>query len=849
MKILLKLAKWLLILGILGGIAGSVTLAVLYYRISPTLPDVATLTDVKLQVPLRIYSRDGQLMQVYAEQRRMPVAMADVPPRVRQAFLAAEDARFYQHPGVDYQGITRAVWHIIKTGGEKGPGGSTITMQLARHFGLVSKEKSYMRKLREIFLALKMEKELSKDEILELYLNKAFLGSRAYGVVAAAETYYGKTLDELTLPEAAMLAGVPQRPGKVNPIVNPEAAIARRNYVLRQMLEQDFISQTAFDEALAEDDFAYLHQPAIELSAPYAAEMARSWAIEHLGDEAYTGGYEIHTTFDARLQQGADRALIAALRTYDERHGYRGAEQQAELTDQDGPDQWSAILEHFPAVGGLLPALVIEVDEQSATLHLADGQAATLSLEQLAWAKPYQEVDRVGDAPEAVTDVLTVGDVVRVARTDEGDWQLSQLPDVEGALVSLRPEDGAMLAVSGGFDFFHSKFNRAIQAKRQPGSSFKPFVYSAALDGDFTPATIVNDAPVVFRDETLERVWKPENYEQNFNGPTRLREGMIKSRNLISIRVLRDIGVRYTWDFVQRFGFDPNDIPQDLSMALGSGAVPPLAMARAYAALANGGYLVEPYFVDRVVDGEGNTVYQANPQLACEACPERVEWEREQQRLAMLEAMDSEPTAGDEEVESADSIDVEADFEVAATIEETIGPTFPAVPEGLQFADRALESSTRYLIDSILKDVVRRGTGAKALVLERQDLRGKTGTTNDQMDAWFSGYNEAVVATAWVGFDKLQPLGRGEVGGRAALPMWIDYMRVALEGVPEFESEMPNDVVFARINPDSGLLASASTPGSILEVFRRDNVPDRETSIPGLTADQSGAEADPYDIF
>ncbi len=867
MKWIKRLIKWTIVLGFFGALAGATTLGVLYLRIKPTLPDVQTLREVQLQVPLRVYSSDGSLMSVYGEQRRMPMPVVQMPDLIKQAFLAAEDARFYEHPGVDYQGISRAVWHVVKTGGEKGPGGSTITMQVARHFGLVSREKSYIRKLREIFLALQMERELSKDEILGLYLNKGFLGNRAYGVVAAAQTYYGKTLDELTVAEAAMLAGIPQRPSRVNPIVNPEAAVARRNYVLRQMLKERFIDQPTFDSALASDDFAFLHQPSIELSAPYAAELARAWIVEHLGEDAYTGGYQVYTTFDTGRQIAASRALVAALRAYDERHGYRGPEHQAELLPEDGPDQWNAILDRFSAHGGLQPALITEVAEEMATAYLADGQLIPLGLEQMVWAKPYIDMDRVGEAPENCTDVVAAGDVVRIAMNDDGVWQLSQLPEVEGALVSLRPEDGALQALVGGFDYYRSKFNRVTQGQRQPGSSFKPFVYSAALDKDFTPASIVNDAPVVFRDPQLERVWKPQNYSETFYGPTRLREGMVNSRNLISIRVLRDIGVRYAWEFVQRFGFIGDEIPQDLSMALGSGSVTPITMARAYAAFANGGYLVEPYFIERIVDGEGNLIYSTNPERACDECQERADFEAQQAALAAAEAALAEEladaTAAAESVDSAaPELDTEAADAESADDESLLGSVsdseeivpdsislLPEQPQGLQLADRVIEPSTRFLIDSILADVITRGTGRKAMELERGDLRGKTGTTNDQMDAWFSGYNRELVTTAWVGFDEPRPMGRGEVGGRAALPMWIEFMSVALKDVPEFTFDMPKDVVFARINPESGLLATAGRVGSILEVFQRDKMPDRESEAARNVGPEGSEEDNPYDIF
>ncbi len=808
MRRLAKFFKWSLILGLGGGLLGIIALIVSYVIISPGLPDVEALREVQLQVPLRVYSRNGKLMQVFGEKRRNPVPIEDIPARLKQAFIAGEDARFYEHPGVDYQGIARAIWHIVKTGGEKGPGGSTITQQLGRDFGFVSRKKLYTRKLKEWFLALKIERELSKDEILELYLNKIYLGTRAYGVAAAAQAYYGKSLDELNLAEAAMIAALPKAPSRINPINSPQRALERRNYVLGQMLEHGYIHEGEYREAVTAEDFAYAHEPTVEVDAPYASEMVRNQVVEILGQDAYTGGYRVYTTFDDRLQQVASRAVHRGLIEYDRRHGYRGPEAHFELGDEQTPAAWSEILDRFVAVGGLQPALVTAVEETFALAYMSDGQTISLDFEVMHWARRYVDVNRRGPAPAAAADVLAVGDVIRVARGDEGGWQLAQLPQVEGALLSLSPEDGAILAVVGGFDFERSKFNRAIQAKRQPGSSFKPFVYAAALDKGYTPASLVNDAPVVFDDERLERTWKPENFSERFFGQTRLREGMVNSRNLVSIRVVRDIGISYARDYTYRFGFDPQDIPADLSMALGSGAVPPLAMARAYAALANGGYLVDPYFITHIVDGQGHTVYQAEPAYACADCAERIG------------ARGSTVLAAD------------LDTETAAELAPRLAP-------------RVMDAETHYLIHSLLQDVVRRGTGRSAMALGRGDLAGKTGTTNEQRDAWFSGFNHAVVTTTWVGFDRFQPLGSHEVGGRAALPVWMDYMRAALEGVPERRPALPPGVVFARINPETGRLCGISSAACIQEVFRKGQLPPPEDEV----GEAAGEVDDPYGIF
>jgi penicillin-binding protein 1A len=823
MRKLYRIFRFGILAGLIGGIFGVLALIMAYVVINPTLPEVAELADVQLQVPLRVYSRDVRLMQVFGEKRRNFAAIEEIPSRLKNAFIAGEDARYYEHPGVDYQGILRAVWHIVKTGGEKGPGGSTITQQLARDFGFVSRKKLYTRKLKEWFLAIKIERELNKDEILELYLNKIYLGSRSYGVAAAAQAYYGKQLDELTLAESAMIASLPKAPSRINPINNPPRALERRNYVLGRMFELGYVNEAEYLEALTSQDYAFPHEPVVEVAAPYASELVRAQAVEILGPDAYTGGFKVYTTFDSTLQHTANRAVRDALVSYDRRHGFRGPEAHFELPDNATPEDWKPMLDQFEPVAGLLPALVVEVSQDIALAFLSDGQSITLELAAVAWARPFEDVNSRGRAPETVADVISTGDVIRVSLGESGGWELNQLPEVEGALVSLDPEDGALLALVGGFDFQHSKFNRAIQAKRQPGSSFKPFVYAAAMDRGMTPATLINDAPVVFDDPNLERKWRPENYSQKVFGPTRLRKAMVNSRNLVSIRVLREIGVQYGWEYALRFGFDPGDIPRDLSMALGSGAVPPLAMARGYATFANNGYLIEPYFIERIEDGRGRVIYQADPAYACRDCPERQALVGELSRAAL-----DQPT---------DNSELLLPLEASRAEPEQVLPR--------RLAEQVLSAETHYLISSIMRDVVRVGTGKKAMDLGRKDLAGKTGTTNDQRDAWFTGFNHRVVTTAWVGFDRLEPLGKGEVGGRAALPMWMDYMRVALDGVPEKPLESPEGVVLARIDPDTGLLCTGPAKGCILEAFRRDQLPPR----PGQAGndDDDIQSDDPYE--
>lgn len=845
-----KLLKWVLRLGIVGAVCGIVALGGLWWAYGRDLPDVETLRDVQLQVPLRVFSADGELISVFGEKRRIPVAIEDIPDHLKYAFIAGEDARFYEHPGVDYQGLTRAVVTLATTG-EKSVGGSTITQMLARNFFLTL-EKTYSRKAKEIFLALRIEREFSKDEILELFLNKILLGHRAYGVGAAAEVYYGKKLDELTLAQSAMIAALPKAPSRINPITSPERALERRNYVLSRMLELDYIDQAAFDAAIAEPDKAFYHGATTELSAPYLAEMVRATAIDLLGNEAYTGGYVVHTTIDADMQRAANDALRKGLEEYDHRHGYRGPEATIDLGEASGTREWDEALAPFRSIAGLVPGLVTELDEQLALVYLEDGRTIPLDLEGVAWAKKFISRDRWGHPPEAVTDVLSAGDVIRVRLQDDGSWALGQLPDAEAALVSLDPKDGAIRALVGGYDFSRSKYNRVTQSRRQPGSSFKPFLYSAALDRGFTPASIINDAPIVFEDSELERTWKPQNFSEQFFGPTRLREAMIHSRNLVSIRMLQDIGIRPAREYISRFGFAVEDLPANLSMALGSATLPPLSLARGYAAFANGGYLVDPWFIDRIIDGSGNVVYRANPAVVCgDDC--------DAERQAALGDAARGDEAFDRLATGLDSTPAEPDAPTLTQApayrplslddgEDAAGGAELALAEPrFRPAERAIDEQNAYLVRSLMTDVIRYGTGKAALSIGRTDLAGKTGTTNDQRDAWFSGYNSHLVTTVWVGFDNHDSLGRAEVGGRAALPIWIDYMDAALADFPDAPPTMPPGIVRARINPETGLLAALDTGGGIMEVFQAGRLPEMEATD---GADRDGTtEEDPYDIY
>jgi len=801
-----------------------------YYYLAPSLPSAEELRDVRLQIPLLVYSRDGRLMAQLGEKRRTPVSYGDVPPVLVQAILAAEDDRFFEHPGFDYQGLIRAGLNFLVTAGDRSQGGSTITQQLARMYFL-TRERTFVRKFKELILATRLEREFTKQEILELYLNTYFFGQRAYGVVAAAQVYFGKTLDELTVSDAAIMAGIPQGPSILNPIADPGAATQRRAYVLRRMRELEFISEADYETALAEPVEGTRFGPNLELDASYVAEMVRAELIRRFGATAYESGLKVTTTIDSRLQRAGRDALRRALIEYDERHGYRGPlarrdpESLEPTEDESAEVRWRALLADYAPVSGFETGLVIAFDEievavDTETAAVADGEmleeagppaeetpepqvqfrarvyfadlgVVPVELESVAWAAPYISDNLVADAPETVADVLAVGDVVRFRVGEDGGLRLAQVPEVQGALVSLDPSDGGISVLVGGFDFFLSNYNRATQSQRQPGSAFKPFVYSAALERGFTAATIVNDAPIVEASSELEAVWRPENYSGRFSGPTRLREALVRSLNLVSVRVVRRAGIGHTVRHLRGFGFDDTALPANATLALGAGGVAPLDLAGGYAVFANGGYRVAPYLIERIEDADGDVLYAATPKLTCRHCEEQ-----------------SEPTP------------------VSPLIDEAIElyPTRAGAP-------RVISAQNAFLINDMMQDVVRRGTGRRAYrELGRADLAGKTGTSNDRRDAWFAGFNGDIVAAAWVGFDQERSLGNYEEGGRTALPMWIYFMREAANSLPLHVMERPPGIVDARINPDTGLVAGAGQ-GSVFEKFRVGHVPEREEEL------------------
>lgn len=769
MVYLLRFFRWMLILVLATTVLGIVAVIGIYLYLAPQLPSTDTLKNIQLQVPLRIYSQEKKLIAEYGEKRRIPLAFKQFPDLMVKAVLAAEDDRFYEHPGVDYQGLLRAVLYLVKTG-RKVQGGSTITMQVARNFFL-SSEKTYLRKLNEILLALQIERELSKQEIIELYLNKIYLGNRTYGVAAAAQVYYGTTLDKLELPQLAMIAGLPKAPSHYNPIVNPERALLRRNYVLRRMYEVGYINDNAYQSAIAAPITAKFHELPIEIDAPFLAEMARSQLLEKYGPDIYTVGYNVYTTIQAKHQEAANSALRSALLAYDQRHGFRGPEQHINLPEKADEIFYRQALSQFQPIGGLVPAIVLATEQQTVKAYAKTNNEIMLSWKGLSWAQPYLGVNTLGKKPKQATDILKVGDIIRLESLPNGEWRLAQIPQVEGAIVSLSPYDGAITALSGGFDFHQSKFNRATQSKRQPGSSFKPFLYSAALDKGYTAASVINDAPIVVDEPGLKRVWRPENYSGHFFGPTRLRVALSHSRNLVSIRLLRDIGIDYAIDYIQRFGFKSEQLPQSLSLALGSGSASPLEMARGFAVFANEGYLIDPYLIEHIENANGKIIFQAYPAQICQHCKD-----------------------------------------TGAVMQPTSAP-------------RAITAQNAYLISSMLQDVIRSGTGQRARKLGRNDLAGKTGTTNDQYDAWFAGFNSEIVAVCWVGFDQPKSLGNAETGAQVALPMWINYMGTVLDGVPEKHLIQPKGMVTVHIDPKTGLLAGPDTPNAIFEVFRAGHSP------------------------
>lgn len=815
LKTLVVSAAWLLV-SLAAATAMGIVGASLYF--APGLPDVRQLQDFELHTPLRIFTNDGKLIAEFGEERRRPVDFDQIPAEMVQALLAAEDAAFFDHRGVDPRGLARATLELVSSGGDIQTGGSTITMQVARNY-LLTLDRTFTRKIREILLALQMEQILDKEEIFELYVNKIFLGHRAYGIAAAAETYYDRPLDELTLAEKAMIAGLPKAPSSFNPLTNPERALIRRNWILFRMRELGNIDQARYDEAVQAPITARRHVVQAEVEADYVAEMARQFAVERFGDEAYTGGYRLHTTLDSELQPYARNALGDGLIAYDTRHGWRGPEEEdipmslveaQERTERQGLEEeldespeimqtarraaersqtevegiegdvsnWLQVLERTPGFGPLQPAIVVESSGREMQVMTQGGDLHTIGWDGLEWARAYRGPGARGPAPGSASEIAGRGDLVRVLLREDGSYRLSQRPDAEGSVVVMEPDTGAILALQGGFDFEASKFNRAVQAKRQSGSIFKPFIYLAALDsGIMTAASVVNDAPVVIADGSNE-LWRPVNSSGDFLGPTRVRVALARSRNLVTIRVLQTLGLDTAIDFLEGFGFSASELPRGLSLALGSATLTPLEMTNAYAVLANGGFRVSPWVIERITRGDDNSVLEeALPAVACANC-------------------------------RPDQVEVRID-----------GRLYPVAP-------RVVDPTALYILRDILRDVIENGTGRAAMALERPDIVGKTGTTNDQRDAWFAGYNSDLVATVWVGKD--DNTSTAEYGASAALPIWMDFMDKALEGRPLAMPEPPENLVTARVDPQTGRRLSDSQGGGIEEIFHPDHLPDTQ---------------------
>ena len=771
-----------------------------YLYLSPSLPSVESLRSIQLQIPLRVYSHDQKLIAEFGEMRRAPIAFADIPEDFIAALLSAEDDNFSQHHGVDFSSLLRAATQLLKTG-QIQSGGSTITMQVAKNFFLTS-ERSFSRKITEILLALQIERELSKEEILELYVNKIYLGHRAYGIEAAAQVYYGKPIGELSLAQMAMIAGLPKAPSAFNPLVNPTRSKERRDWILGRMYRLGKIDQARYLAAIEEPIAASYHVPKPELSAPYIAEMARAEMVGRYGSEAYTEGFRVYVTVPSNLQESANRALHEGLRSYDQRHGYRGPEARlAELPRE----QWPARLAQQRSLGGLEPALVTQVKQSGILVMLRNGEEQAVAWTSMQWARPFINSNSMGPVPRKPADIVQPGDIIRVKRLDDDRLVFAQLPAAQSALVTLDPANGAIRALVGGFSFEQSNYNRATQAKRQPGSSFKPFVYSAALDNGYTAASLVNDAPIVFQEAGMAEAWRPKNDNNTFLGPIRLREALYRSRNLVSIRLLQDLGINKTLSYIERFGFRREDLPGNLSLALGTANLTPMEIATGWAAFANGGYKIEPYLIERIDSRDGQQLFVANPRSVPGLTP-------------LL------PSSG--------------------------VPSSESVPPS---AEQIIDPRTSYILTSMLQDVITRGTGRRALALQRADLAGKTGTTNESKDSWFSGYNADLVTTVWSGFDQPASLGRNEYGGTVALPIWMSFMGEALKDRPQRLLPQPPGVVTLRVDPFSGRAATPGNPNAYFEVFKSEDTPPSMSEFdPSLQAPGSPLpieEDAPLDLF
>ncbi len=810
-KHLLHLAFWGWVAFVLAATLGILVVGGVYLYVAPSLPSVQLLRTIQLQTPLKIYTRDGELIGEYGDERRKPLAFRDTPPLLIDAFLAAEDGHYFSHPGISIKGLVRASIHLLLTG-RKTQGGGTITMQVARNFFL-GHQKTYLRKIREVFLSLRIAHELSKERILSLYLNKIYFGNRAYGVAAAAHVYFGVPVQKLSLAEMALLAGLPEAPSIDNPIASVSRARARRAYVLKRMLTLGYINRFLYGQAMQAPVRTHLHRPPASLSAGYVAELVRQYMVAHFGRAAYTAGFRVTTTISGRLQVLAERALRRALEAYCRRYGYRGPVGRIR-----GFSGWRAkvrrTLSTVTQVNGLHRAVVIRVEKRTAVVRGLDGQTIHLAWSALSWARPFHGVSQFAPLPGKASNVLRAGDEIYVMRRGDGQWVLAQLPWAEGAIVVLDPHTDALRALVGGFSFALSNFDRVTEARRQPGSSFKPFLYSAALHKGMTPATIINDAPIVVGNPALGNVWRPGNYSDRFFGPTRLRVALAHSRNLVSVRVLADIGIPYGLRYLRRFGLHPRLLPHDLTLILGSADVTPLQMVRGYAVFASGGYYAKPYLIRSVRDSTGHVILRADPYRACQHCG------------AHREVPETLGPATTFPLASLRSSAPQKVRDGITTDPPELGSVLlPPHDQPNRRAIRVITAQNAYLTTSLMQSVIQFGTGVAAQVLHRVDLAGKTGTTNNYINAWFGGFDPHLVAMTYVGRDDNKSLGYGEVGARAALPMWIDFMGPALSRYPDRPYVPPPGIVTARIDARTGLLCGPSDSDTMFEVFEVNKLP------------------------
>ena len=819
---------------VLIGLAGA------YLYLNPQIPAAESYRNVKLQQPLRIFSADGALIAEFGERRLIPIKLSEVPQQFVNALLDTEDKRFYEHRGIDFISLSNDTLELLSSlmGGDNSVGGaSTITMQLARNVSFTL-ERRFLRKFKEMLLALKIERELSKDEILELYINLVPFGKRAYGAQAAALTYYGKPLDQLNLAQLAMLAGIPQRPEAGNPINGPKWALRRRNVVLARMLDQQSITESQYQDAVQQPITARVFAREVDVPSPYVGEWVRQQTAK-LIDDLYTGGYSVYTSIDSSLQQEAINALRRGLINYDRSHGYRGPEGRVDsalidqiiMTDTFDPETGETTsvvsvpegfaeqaLQGTRVFGQLLPAVVISVEEKNAKVIDSDQNEHTLTLKDSRWARTYIDVDNRGPRVSDLTTVIAPGDIIRIQPVEKNGtttWRLAQLPEIQGAVVAMEPTTGSIKALVGGFDFYRNQYNHALQSARQPGSSFKPFIYSAALANGVNAADVFLDAPLVFEDANLESQYRPENDNNRYNGPTRLREALYRSINLVSIRVLLEVGAGKVLDHVGNFGFDTRSFPRNTQLAIGGGTmtVAPLDMSRAYAVLANGGHLVEPNIIDRIVDQQGETVYLPARVEVCTDCDSDQD-----------SASQTQPTA--------------AGFSEPSTLEEFAAEIPEAVDQReIIPATRVIDERNAFIVDSMLKDVIKRGTGRRARSIGRNDLGGKTGTTNDAEDTWFNGYNKNLVTSVWVGFSNQAPLGANAYGSNTPLPIWIDFMEDALAGRAPAKVFQPPGITTMKISPDTGEAAAPGDANAIFEFFFAENAPQVPSSTEANTKD------------